>query len=39
MFMENNMNSAWNEFKSEITAIINRHAPLKEKIVRGKPIS
>ena len=37
MFLQNNMNSAWNEFKSELTAIINRHAPLKEKIVRGKP--
>ena len=37
IFMQNNMNSAWNEFKSELTAIINRHAPLKEKIVRGKP--
>ena len=33
MFMQNNVNSTWNEF----TAIINRHAPLKEKMVRGKP--
>ena len=33
MFLQNNMNSAWNEFKSELTAIISRHAPLKEKIV------
>ena len=37
MFMQNNMNSAWNEIKSELIAIINRHAPFKEKIVRGKP--
>ena len=36
MLMQNNMNSAWIEFKSELTAIINRHAPLKEKNVRGK---
>ena len=35
--MQNNMKSAWNEFTSELTAIIKRHAPLKEKIVRGKP--
>ena len=37
MFMQNNMHSTWKKFKSELTAIINRHAPLKEKIVRGKP--
>ena len=37
MFMQNNMNSPWIGFKSELTGIINRHAPSKEKIVRGKP--
>ena len=37
MFMQNNLNSAWNEFKSELPAIVNLHAPLTEKIDRGKP--
>ena len=33
---ENNLQSTWNLFKQILTAIINRHAPLTEKKVRGR---
>ena len=30
-------NAAWNVFKHELQKIVNKHAPTKEKMVRGKP--
>ena len=33
----NDLNTAWNKFKTTLTDIVNHHAPLKEKMIRGKP--
>ena len=32
----NDLNTAWNKFKSLITAVVNKHAPLMERSVRGR---
>ena len=32
----NNLNTAWNKFKSFITAVVDKHAPLMEQSVRGR---
>lgn len=34
-FVEDNMNSSWNLFKHYLTIVINKHAPLVERKIRG----
>ena len=38
LFSNNDFNLSWNAFKDKLQQLVNLHAPLTEKMIKGKPV-